>query len=65
MKYKALRLCDFPRSSANTIRDHVTNFKKHSRGRFFFYNPVLKNKPDWLKLNDFDIIAINYSIYVI
>lgn len=65
MQYKILFLCDFNRKSANTIVDHATCFEAYSKHKYYYYNPVRKNKPVWLDLNDFDIIIIHYSIYVL
>lgn len=65
MNYKVLFLCDFNRFSANTIIDHAMSFKTYSKHDIFFYNPFSKNHPKWLDLNEFDIIIIHYSIYVL
>ncbi len=65
VKYQILILCDFNRKSANTIIDHVTSFKRYSEHDVFYINPVGRNKPSWLNLNEFDAIIIHYSIYIL
>jgi hypothetical protein len=65
MKYKVLFLCDFNRRSANTIIDHAVSFKKFSRHDYYYYNPYLKDKPQWLNMDKFDFIVIHYSIYIL
>jgi hypothetical protein len=65
MGFNILMLADFRRESANTIIDHVTSFKKYSRNNFFFVDPLARNKPAWLNMSRFDIVALHYSIYIL
>jgi hypothetical protein len=60
-----LVLCDTPSNTANTIFDHIGSFEIYSKHKYFYYNPVGKNKPVWLCLDMFDAIIIHYSIYVL
>lgn len=62
---RILVLCDVYRDSPNTIVDHVGSFGKYSRNSIFYFNPRYRKIPFWLNLDDFDVIVIHYSIYIL
>lgn len=64
-RYSILLLCNFNKVDAQTIIDHCKAFGKYSRHRFYFVDPVGREVPSWLRLDDFDILVIHYSIYTI
>ena len=64
-RLKVLMLCYVYPFDANTIHDHCESFRKYSRHDYYYFNPVGKDKPQWLRLDDFDAVMIHYSISTI
>ena len=66
MKLNILLLCNKPAegSDANTIVDHIEAFETYSEHRIWIYSNLgrLSNKLD---LNQFDVVIIHYSLFIL
>jgi len=58
-----LVLADLYQSTASTVWDHCLSFRRYSKHRVFYFNPVWKDKPVWLQLNAFSVVVIHYSVF--
>lgn len=59
-----LLLCDDHRGHANTVLDHIAAFRRWSRHRISTYNPRGLPGSLSLDLDEFDVVVIHYSIFV-
>lgn len=64
MSYKVLLFGFCPKNYAATCRDHFFAFKRYSK---FQVHEVsnLGGFPPWIRLEDFDVLVIHYTIYTI
>ncbi|MBI4971273.1 MAG: hypothetical protein HZC17_05495 [Candidatus Omnitrophica bacterium] len=63
-KLKILLICDRPVNDAGTISDHIDSFSRYSGHQIF----TLSTRGKWskgLKTEDFDVLVIHYSIYIL
>ena len=60
-----LLLCDNHRSHANTVLDHISAFTAFSKYDVRLYNPRWVIGSASLDPNEFDVVVIHYSIYVL
>ena len=58
-------LCDDSPCHANTILDHIAAFTTFSRHDIRLYNPRSVRGSVFLDLNDFDVVVIHYSLYIL
>jgi hypothetical protein len=58
-------MADMQRSNANTILDHVDAFRDYSRHEVYFYDPRSRVKSRNLDFNEFDVVVLHYSIFVL
>lgn len=60
-----LLLCDDNPAHANTILDHISALTNRSRHRVYVYNPRGMSNSRFLDLDEFDVVVIHYSIFII
>lgn len=60
-----LFLCDLRANNANAIDDHITAFTAGSRHYIFPFDPLFMPGSYFLDLNEFDVVAIHYSVFVL
>lgn len=60
-----LLLCDDDRGHANTILDHVSAFVDYSRHEIHLLNPRGLERMGALRLEQFDVVIIHYSLCVL
>lgn len=60
-----LLLCDAARGHAATVLDQIAAFRRYSRHRFAIFNPLRVARSRSLDLDEFDVVVIHYSIFVI
>lgn len=60
-----LVLADDHPSHASTVRDHVNALRRLSRHRVYVYNPWGTDRSRGLRIDDFDVVVIHYSLYVL
>ena len=60
-----LLLADNERSHANTVVDHIAAFVQHSQYKIHLYNPRWIPRSLFLKLDEFDVVVIHYSLAII
>lgn len=59
---RILLLCDDRRSHANTVLDHIAAFKRFSRHEVRTFNTRAMSRSVALDLDEFDVVAIHYSV---
>ena len=55
-------ICDDRRGAPNTVLDHIDAFRRFSRHQVLTFNPKGLPRTRLLDLNEFDVVAIHYSI---
>ena len=64
-RLSVLLLCDDNPGHANTLLDHISGLRRHSRHVIHTYNPRGLNGSRLLDLDEFDVVAIHWSLVVI
>lgn len=64
-KKSILLFCDLRRNNANTIDDHVQAFENFSKHRIYTFDPIQQSRCGALDLDEFDVVVIHYSIFVL
>ena len=59
-----LLLADDNPGHANTVLDHIDAFKRLSRHRVTLFNPRGLNSSRFLRLSNYDVVVIHYSLVI-
>ena len=64
-KKSILLFCDLRRNNANTIDDHAQAFERFSQHRVFPFDPIGQHRCWSLDLDEFDVVVLHYSVFVL
>lgn len=62
-KVRILILADLYKNTAQTVWDHCLSFRRFTKHKVHYLNPVWNKMPCWLDFAAYDVLIIHYSVF--